>query len=90
MKTRNIFLVILLGMLMLVQPATAAPKKGTFTVGDKTFLLNGQPFVVKAAEIHYPRIPRPYWEHRIKVLPAASKTTRYISTNSSILVCIQG
>ena len=70
MKTRNIFLVILLGMLILVQPATAAPKKGTFTVGDKTFLLNGQPFVVKAAEIHYPRIPRPYWEHRIKMCKA--------------------
>ena len=70
MKTRNIFLVILLGILILVQPATAAPKKGTFTVGDKTFLLNGQPFVVKAAEIHYPRIPRPYWEHRIKMCKA--------------------
>ena len=70
MRTRNIFLVILLGMLMLVQPAIAAPKKGTFTVGDKTFLLNGQPFVVKAAEIHYPRIPRPYWEHRIKMCKA--------------------
>ena len=25
----------------------------TFTTGDKTFLLNGKPFVVKAAEIHY-------------------------------------
>ena len=70
MRTRNIFLVILLGMLMLALPATAAPKKGTFTVGDKTFLLNGQPFVVKAAEIHYPRIPRPYWEHRIKMCKA--------------------
>ena len=70
MKTRNIFLVILLGMLMLVQPAIAAQKKGTFTVGDKTFLLNGHPFVVKAAEIHYPRIPRPYWEHRIKMCKA--------------------
>ena len=42
-------------------------KPGTFTIGDKTFLLNGQPFVVKAAEIHYPRIPRPYWEHRIQM-----------------------
>ena len=42
-------------------------KPGTFTIGDKTFLLNGQPFVVKAAEVHYPRIPRPYWEHRIQM-----------------------
>ena len=30
-----------------------------FTIGNKTFLLNGQPFIVKAAEVHYPRIPRP-------------------------------
>ena len=42
-------------------------KPGPFTIGDKTFLLNGEPFVVKAAEIHYPRIPRPYWEHRIQM-----------------------
>ncbi len=42
-------------------------KPGTFTIGNKTFLLNGEPFVVKAAEIHYPRIPRPYWEHRIQM-----------------------
>lgn len=37
----------------------AAKKGGTFTTGDKTFLLNGKPFVVKAAELHYPRIPVP-------------------------------
>ena len=48
----------------------AAQKPGTFTTGDKTFLLNGQPFIVKAAEVHYPRIPRPYWEHRIKMCKA--------------------
>ena len=39
----------------------------TFTVGKGTFLLDGKPFVVKAAELHYPRIPQPYWEHRIKM-----------------------
>ncbi|MBR6320390.1 MAG: beta-galactosidase [Prevotella sp.] len=51
--------------------AQAAPARpGTFTTGDKTFLLNGQPFVVKAAEVHYPRIPRPYWEHRIQMCRA--------------------
>ena len=50
--------------------ALATPKPGTFTIGDKTFLLNGQPFIVKAAEVHYPRIPRPYWEHRIQMCKA--------------------
>ena len=47
--------------------ALADSKPGTFTIGNKTFLLNDQPFVVKAAEVHYPRIPRPYWEHRIQM-----------------------
>ncbi len=58
--------------LLLIVPAMmqAANKPGTFTTGDKTFLLNGEPFIVKAAEVHYPRIPRPYWEHRIQMCKA--------------------
>jgi len=61
-----------LAALMLAAPTMmqAANKPGTFTTGDKTFLLNGEPFIVKAAEVHYPRIPRPYWEHRIQMCKA--------------------
>ena len=60
-------LLTLTSLLMIAVGNTAAKESGTFTIGDKTFLLNGQPFVVKAAEVHYPRIPRPYWEHRIQM-----------------------
>ena len=59
-------------------PLAAAPQttsQNTFATGDKTFLLNGKPFVVKAAEIHYPRIPRQYWEHRIKMCKALGMNT---------------
>ena len=56
-------------------PAMAAPKAGSFTIGDKTFLLNGKPFVVKAAEVHYPRIPRAYWEQRIQMCKALGMNT---------------
>lgn len=59
----------------MLPPVSAARKGGTFTMGDKTFLLNGKPFVVKAAELHYPRIPRPYWEHRIKMCKALGMNT---------------
>ena len=55
--------------------AMAAQKGGTFTTGDKTFLLNGKSFVVKAAELHYPRIPRAYWEHRIKMCKSLGMNT---------------
>ena len=55
--------------------AEAKPDGGTFTTGQGTFLLNGKPFVVKAAELHYPRIPRPYWEHRIRMCKALGMNT---------------
>ena len=62
-------------LLMAVTITSTARPVETFAVGDKTFLLNGQPFVVKAAEVHYPRIPRPYWEHRIKMCKALGMNT---------------
>ena len=55
---------------MAALPMQAQKAKGTFEAGNGTFLLNGKPFIVKAAEVHYPRIPRPYWEHRIKMCKA--------------------
>ena len=67
------FSLLLVAMLFAI-PASAQ-KKGSFTTGDKTFLLNGNPFVVKAAEIHYPRIPREYWDHRIKMAKALGMNT---------------
>ncbi len=54
---------------------TMAQKPGTFEAGKGAFMLNGEPFVVKAAEIHYPRIPQQYWEHRIKMCKALGMNT---------------
>ena len=57
---------------------------GTFEAGKGTFLLNGKPFVVKAAELHYPRIPKPYWDQRIKLCKALGMNTicLYVFWNS--------
>lgn len=74
-KTKlTMLLALLFAGLMLCQPA-AAQKPGTFEAGKGTFVLNGEPFVVKAAEIHYPRIPREYWDHRIKMCKALGMNT---------------
>ena len=78
METKRILKLFVLSAMLLTATATAnaattvsgGSPAGTFTTGDKTFLLNGQPFIVKAAEVHYPRIPRPYWEHRIQMCKA--------------------
>jgi len=69
MKTFFRFLT-LTALLLVSASMQAAQQPGTFTIGNKTFLLNGKPFIVKAAEVHYPRIPRPYWEHRIQMCKA--------------------
>ena len=73
MKNLRLLSLTILSFVCLV--AFAQKPKGTFEVGQGTFLLNNKPFVVKAAEIHYPRIPRPYWEHRIKMCKALGMNT---------------
>ena len=74
---KKIFETILMALLLAcVLPDRAmAAERESFAAGKNTFLLNGKPFVVKAAEVHYPRIPRPYWEHRIKMCKALGMNT---------------
>lgn len=73
---RNKIILFLMAALLITGNAYGKQKQPeTFEVGNKTFLLNGKPFIVKAAEVHYPRIPRPYWEHRIKMCKALGMNT---------------
>jgi len=69
MKKVKLLITVIFAVLPLLMHA------GDFTVGNKTFLLNGEPFVVKAAEVHYPRIPQAYWDHRIKMCKALGMNT---------------
>ena len=73
MKKPLLYLLIL--VVAVLGSSCSQSSEGTFEVGKNTFLLNGKPFVVKAAEIHYPRIPKEYWEHRIKMCKALGMNT---------------
>ncbi len=42
----------------------------TFEIGKEAFLLNGKPFVIRCGELHYSRIPRAYWRHRLQMVRA--------------------
>jgi len=75
MKRKFYLKTIIATLLFCLSTLTALARGGDFTAGKNTFLLNGQPFVVKAAELHYPRIPRPYWEQRIKMCKALGMNT---------------
>ena len=52
----------------------------TFVVGDTNFLLNGQPFQIKAGEMHPARIPRAYWADRLRMAHAMGLNTISIYT----------
>jgi len=43
--------------------------------GDSAFLLDGQPLQIIAGEMHYPRIPREYWRHRMRMARAMGLNT---------------
>ena len=75
MKRKFYLKTIIATLLFSLSTLTAQARGGDFTAGKNTFLLNGQPFVVKAAELHYPRIPRPYWDQRIKMCKALGMNT---------------
>lgn len=51
--------------------ACAAPaEQHTFVIADGHFLYDGQPTAIYSGEMHYERIPAPYWRHRLKMMKA--------------------
>ena len=77
MNLRHLLLSSLLACGLLGNTSCSAPQgePHDFSVGKQTFLLDGKPFVVKAAEMHYTRIPAEYWEHRIEMCKALGMNT---------------
>lgn len=83
MNIRNKILnsLLLLGSFGLLAGSCASHHSGkefdtkSFEIGEGTFLRNGEPFVIKAAELHYPRIPKEYWDQRIKLSKALGMNT---------------
>ena len=51
------------------------PPNSDFVVEGDHFLLRGKPFQVISGEMHYARIPREYWTHRIRMAKAMGLNT---------------
>jgi beta-galactosidase len=59
----------------LALPALAQQQQHTFTTRGEQFLLDGQPFLIRSGEMHYPRVPRPYWRDRMRKMRAMGLNT---------------
>ena len=65
--------IILGGAWIAIKPSPRPPHK--FILGEKSFLLDGQPFQIISGEMHYTRIPREAWRHRMKMAKAMGLNT---------------
>lgn len=72
---KNIVSYLLLACFVLSGLNVKAQSTENFVAGNKEFLLNNKPFIIRAGEIHYSRIPRVYWDHRIKMAKAMGMNT---------------
>jgi beta-galactosidase len=66
---------VFLALLLSQCDLTAQVLKHSFALSEKDFLLNGKPFQIIAGEMHFARIPRPYWRHRLQMAKAMGLNT---------------
>jgi len=59
----------------LLPSGTAQAASHTFGYAGERFLLDGEPFLIISGEMHYPRVPRPYWRNRMRKMRALGLNT---------------
>ena len=72
----NLRRLLFLGLLVLAATAGhAVAATHTFAVGEQDFLLDGQRLQIRCGEIHFARVPREYWRHRLQLCRAMGLNT---------------
>jgi beta-galactosidase len=68
---------LLFSSLLLHAPLSAASPAAAhrFEIGANDFLLDGQPFQIRCGELHAARVPREYWQHRLRLVKAMGLNT---------------
>ncbi len=69
-------LAFLLLLISLTNCALQAQKKThSFQIDNGQFLLDGKPIQIHSGEMHYPRVPKEYWHHRMQMMKAMGLNT---------------
>jgi beta-galactosidase len=55
--------------------ANTVEKPHSFAIHGNQFELDGKPFLIRAGEMHYARVPKEHWRHRMKMLRALGLNT---------------
>jgi len=75
MRYLTILLTVITFGLVCQFQSSAQKATHTFALSDSTFLLDGKPFQMISAELHYPRIPRECWRARMQAAKAMGINT---------------
>lgn len=67
--------IVILLLVTLTSLPLSAQQKQSFEVKGGEFLVNGKPTQIHSGEMHYARIPKEYWSHRLKMLKAMGLNT---------------
>lgn len=70
MKRLLLFLILLSFAVYAGAQSKAARAKHTFAIANGNFLYDGKPIQIHSGEMHYSRIPKSYWRHRLKMMKA--------------------
>ncbi|MBY0239587.1 MAG: beta-galactosidase [Burkholderiaceae bacterium] len=54
---------------------SAGAPPARFAIGPEDFLLDGAPLQIRCGEMHFARVPRAYWRHRLQALKAMGLNT---------------
>jgi beta-galactosidase len=65
----------ILMLLMLSLLSSYAQPKHTFEVKEGNFIYDGKPIQIHSGEMHFARVPRPYWRQRLKMMKAMGLNT---------------
>lgn len=75
-RTRARLALLALCSALTAAPSAPAPRAAhSFAIGKGAFLLDGKPFQIISGEMHYARIPREYWRHRLRMAKAMGLNT---------------
>ena len=54
---------------------TAFAQKHTFEIKDGNFIYDGKPIQIHSGEMHFARVPKPYWRQRLQMMKAMGLNT---------------
>jgi len=70
---KKFFLFVL--MIIFVSVQSFCQRKHSFLIKDGNFLYDGKPVQIHSGEMHFARVPKPYWKQRLQMMKAMGLNT---------------